>query len=100
MGVTYLLDILKHFSSKTKFYQASTSEKFGEVKAVPQNETTPFYPRSPYVIAKLYAHWMTVNYRESYGMFATSEILFNHKSELRGPEFVTCKITMNVAKWE
>ncbi len=99
MGVMYLLDILKHFSPKTKFYQASTSEMFGKVQAIPQNETTPFYPRSPYGVAKLYAHWMTVNYRESYGMFATSGILFNHESELRGPEFVTRKITMNVAKW-
>lgn len=99
MAVAYILDIIKTFSRKTKFYQASTSEMFGAVQAKIQNEQTPFYPRSPYGAAKLYAHWMTVNYRESYGLFATSGILFNHESELRGPEFVTRKITMNAAAW-
>jgi GDPmannose 4,6-dehydratase len=99
MGVMYILDVLKTISPETKFYQASTSEMFGKVQAIPQTEETPFYPRSPYGVAKLYAHWMTVNYRESYDMFATSGILFNHESELRGPEFVTRKITMHVATW-
>lgn len=98
IGVAYILDAIKTTSSHTKFYQASTSEMFGLVQAVPQLETTPFYPRSPYGCAKLYAHFLTVNYRESYGIFATSGILFNHESELRGPEFVTRKITLNVAK--
>jgi GDPmannose 4,6-dehydratase len=98
MGVAYILDAIKTVSPHTKFYQASTSEMFGLVQHVPQSELTPFYPRSPYGCAKLYAHWMTVNYRESYGLFATSGILFNHESELRGPEFVTRKITLNVAK--
>lgn len=99
MGVAYILDVIKTISPQTKFYQASTSEMFGKVQAIPQVEETPFYPRSPYGVAKLYAHWMTVNYRESYNLFATSGILFNHESELRGPEFVTRKITLNVAKW-
>lgn len=98
ISITYILDILKTISPETKFYQASTSEMFGKVQEIPQRESTPFYPRSPYGVAKLYAHWMTINYRESYNMFATSGILFNHESELRGPEFVTRKITMNVAK--
>jgi len=98
MGVTYILDILHTFSPHTKFYQASTSEMFGLVQEIPQRETTPLHPRSPYGVAKLYAHWMTVNYRESYDMFATSGILFNHESELRGPEFVTRKVTMHVAR--
>jgi GDPmannose 4,6-dehydratase len=98
IAVAYILDILKTVSPETKFYQASTSEMFGKVHEIPQKETTPFYPRSPYGVAKLYAHWLTVNYRESYNMFATSGILFNHESELRGPEFVTRKISMNVAK--
>ena len=97
MGVAYILDIIKTVSPHTKFYQASTSEMFGQVQQIPQTELTPFYPRSPYGCAKLYAHWMTVNYRESYGIFATSGILFNHESELRGPEFVTRKITLAVA---
>jgi GDPmannose 4,6-dehydratase len=83
---------------KIRFYQASTSEMFGKVQAVPQVEETPFYPRSPYGVAKLYAHWMTVNYRESYGIFGASGILFNHESPLRGREFVTRKITDSVAK--
>lgn len=85
IGVAYILDAIKTASPKTKFYQASTSEMFGKVQESPQKETTPFYPRSPYGVAKLYAHWMTVNYRESYGLFAVSGILFNHESELRGP---------------
>ncbi len=99
LGVAYILDAIRAVSPKTKFYQASTSEMFGKVQESPQTETTPFYPRSPYGVAKLYAHWMTVNYRESYGLFAVSGILFNHESELRGPEFVTRKISMNVARW-
>lgn len=99
MGVMYILDVLKTLAPNCKFYQASTSEMYGKVQAIPQAEDTPFYPRSPYGVAKLYAHWMTVNYRESYDMFATSGILFNHESELRGPEFVTRKITMHVATW-
>jgi len=98
IAVAYILESLRTESPQTKFYQASTSEMFGKVQAVPQKETTPFYPRSPYGVAKLYAHWLTVNYRESYNMFATSGILFNHESELRGHEFVTRKITLNVAK--
>jgi GDPmannose 4,6-dehydratase len=97
MGVAYILDVLHTISPETKFYQASTSEMFGLVQEIPQKETTPFYPRSPYGCAKMYAHWMVTNYRESYGMFATSGILFNHESELRGPEFVTRKITNHVA---
>src|SRR5450432_685169 len=84
--------------SKTKIYQASTSELYGLVQAVPQSETTPFYPRSPYAVAKLYAYWITVNYREAYNMFATNGILFNHESPLRGETFVTRKITRGVAK--
>jgi GDPmannose 4,6-dehydratase len=99
IGVAYILDLLQTFSPKSRFYQASTSEMFGKVQEIPQKETTPFYPRSPYGCAKMYAHWMVTNYRESYGMFATSGILFNHESELRGPEFVTRKITIGVAKW-
>lgn len=99
MGVAYILDILHTISPNTKFYQASTSEMFGKVQETPQTELTPLYPRSPYGVAKVYAHWMTVNYRESYDMFACSGILFNHESELRGPEFVTRKITRHVATW-
>ncbi|MCP3896258.1 MAG: GDP-mannose 4,6-dehydratase, partial [Bacteroides sp.] len=83
-----------------RFYQASTSELYGKVQEIPQNEQTPFYPRSPYGVAKLYAHWMTINYREAYDMFATSGILFNHESPLRGLEFVTRKITHSVAQIE
>lgn len=93
-----ILDILKSLKPDTKFYQASTSEMFGKVQETPQKETTSFYPRSPYGVAKLYAHWMTVNYRESYDMYALGGILFNHESELRGPEFVTRKVTMTVAR--
>ncbi len=97
IGVLRILDILKLISPETRFYQASTSEMFGKVQEVPQKESTPFYPRSPYAVAKLFAHWMCTNYRESYGMFCSSGILFNHESPLRGTEFVTRKITLKVA---
>jgi GDPmannose 4,6-dehydratase len=93
LGVLRILEALRLTNAKSKFYQASTSEMFGKVQATPQDETTPFYPRSPYGFAKLFSHWATVNYRESYGMFACSGILFNHESPLRGSEFVTRKIT-------
>lgn len=93
IGALHLLEAIRLINPKIRFYQASTSEMFGKVQAIPQNEETPFYPRSPYGAAKLYAHWMTVNYREAYGLFATSGILFNHESPLRGREFVTRKIT-------
>jgi GDPmannose 4,6-dehydratase len=83
---------------KTKFYQASTSELYGKVQSIPQNESTPFYPRSPYAVAKLYAYWTTINYREAYNMFACNGILFNHESPLRGETFVTRKITRGVAR--
>ena len=98
VGAVNLLEAIRIVNAKIKFYQASTSEMFGKVQAIPQSESTPFYPRSPYGAAKLYAHWMTINYRESYNMFATSGILFNHESPLRGREFVTRKITDSVAK--
>jgi GDPmannose 4,6-dehydratase len=98
IGVLNLLEAIRVVNPKIRFYQASTSEMFGKVRAVPQSEDTPFYPRSPYGIAKLFAHWSTINYRESYGIFATSGILFNHESPLRGREFVTRKITDTVAK--
>ncbi len=98
LGCVHLLEAIRIVDPKIKFYQASTSEMFGEVQEIPQKETTPFWPRSPYGAAKMYAHWMVVNYRESYGMFATSGILFNHESPLRGLEFVTRKITDGVAK--
>ncbi len=98
LGALNLLEALRLVNPKIRFYQASTSEMFGKVQAVPQIEETPFYPRSPYGVAKLYAHWMTVNYRESYGIFGASGILFNHESPLRGREFVTRKITDAVAK--
>lgn len=98
IGALYLLEAIRLINQKIRFYQASTSEMFGKVQAVPQMEDTPFYPRSPYGVAKLYAHWMTVNYRESYGIFGASGILFNHESPLRGREFVTRKITDSVAK--
>jgi GDPmannose 4,6-dehydratase len=97
MGVVYILEAIREFSPKTKFYQASTSEMFGKVQEIPQSEDTPFYPRSPYGVAKLMAHWMTVNYRESFGIFACSGILFNHESPMRGKEFVTRKITSHFA---
>lgn len=98
IGALNLLEAIRLVNPRIRFYQASTSEMFGKVQAIPQVEDTPFYPRSPYGVAKLYAHWMTVNYRESYGMFASSGILFNHESPLRGREFVTRKITDSVAK--
>lgn len=98
IGALNLLEAIRLTKRDIRFYQASTSEMFGKVQAVPQVEETPFYPRSPYGVAKLYAHWMTVNYRESYDMFASSGILFNHESPLRGREFVTRKITDSVAK--
>ncbi len=93
MGVTNILEAIRIVKPDTRFYQASTSEMFGKVQAVPQTETTPFYPRSPYGVAKLYGHWITVNYRESYDMYACSGILFNHESPRRGLEFVTRKVT-------
>lgn len=98
LGALRLLEGIRVVNPKIRFYQASTSEMFGKVQAVPQDESTPFYPRSPYGIAKLYAHWLTINYRESYGIFATSGILFNHESPLRGLEFVTRKITNSLAR--
>ena len=98
IGAVHLLEAIRIVNPKIRFYQASTSEMFGKVQAIPQVESTPFYPRSPYGVAKLYAHWMTVNYRESYGIFASSGILFNHESPLRGREFVTRKITDSFAK--
>ncbi len=98
MGVVYILEAIREFSPHTRFYQASTSEMFGLVQEVPQKETTPFYPRSPYGVAKLMAHWMVVNYRESFNVFATSGILFNHESPMRGEEFVTRKITRHFAR--
>lgn len=98
LGCVHLLEAIRIVNPKIRFYQASTSEMFGEVQEIPQKESTPFYPRSPYGVAKLYAHWMVINYRESYDMFACSGILFNHESPLRGKEFVTRKITDSVAK--
>jgi GDPmannose 4,6-dehydratase len=98
IGAVNLLEAIRIVNPKVRFYQASTSEMFGKVQAIPQIEDTPFYPRSPYGVAKLYAHWMTVNYRESYDIFGCSGILFNHESPLRGREFVTRKITDSVAK--
>lgn len=98
IGALNLLEAIRLVNLKIRFYQASTSEMFGKVQAIPQTESTPFYPRSPYGVAKLYAHWMTVNYRESYDIFGASGILFNHESPLRGREFVTRKITDAVAR--
>lgn len=98
LGTVYLLEAIRIANPKIRFYQASTSEMFGEVQEVPQSEKTPFYPRSPYGVAKVYAHWMTINYRESYNIFGTSGILFNHESPLRGLEFVTRKITDGLAR--
>lgn len=98
LGAAYLLEAIRTVDKKIRFYQASTSEMFGKVQAMPQVEDTPFYPRSPYGVAKLYAHWLTVNYRESFDIFGSSGILFNHESPLRGREFVTRKITDTVAK--
>jgi GDPmannose 4,6-dehydratase len=97
MGVLYLLEAIREFSPQTRFYQASTSEMFGKVHEIPQTEHTPFYPRSPYGVAKLMAHWCCVNYRESFNVFACSGILFNHESPMRGTEFVTRKITSHFA---
>lgn len=98
LGVTNMLEAIRAVKPEARFYQASTSEMFGKVQAIPQCETTPFYPRSPYGVAKLYGHWITKNYRESYDMYACSGILFNHESERRGKEFVTRKITDAVAR--
>ena len=98
IGPLNLLEAIRIVNPKIRFYQASTSEMFGKVQAIPQIESTPFYPRSPYGVAKLYAHWMTINYRESYDIFGCSGILFNHESPLRGREFVTRKITDSMAK--
>src|SRR3990172_7668298 len=93
VGVTRVLEAIRQVNPKMRFYQASSSEMFGKVRETPQRETTPFYPRSPYGVAKAYGHFITVNYRESYGLFACSGILFNHESPRRGPEFVTRKVT-------
>ncbi|MCH8267459.1 MAG: GDP-mannose 4,6-dehydratase [Acidobacteria bacterium] len=98
LGVTKMLEAIRLVDPTIRFYQASSSEMFGKVQAVPQNERTPFYPRSPYGVAKVYGHWITVNYRESYGMFACSGICFNHESPRRGSEFVTRKITETAAR--
>ncbi len=98
LGALNLLEAIRIVNPEIRYYQASTSEMFGKVQAIPQKEDTPFYPRSPYGVAKLFAHWMTINYRESYGIFGSSGILFNHESPLRGREFVTRKITDTVAK--
>lgn len=98
LGAVNLLEAIRIVNPKIRFYQASTSEMFGKVQAIPQTEATPFYPRSPYGVAKLYAHWMTINYRESYGIFGASGILFNHESPLRGLEFLTRKVSDGVAK--
>jgi GDPmannose 4,6-dehydratase len=98
LGVTRMLEAVRHMDKNIKFYQASSSEMFGKAREVPQNENTPFYPRSPYGVAKVYGHYMTVNYRESYDLFACSGILFNHESPRRGLEFVTKKVTYNAAK--
>lgn len=97
LGVTRLLEAIRQVNPEIRFYQASSSEMFGKVREVPQRETTPFYPRSPYGVAKVYGHWITVNYRESYGLFACSGILFNHESPRRGLEFVTRKVTYGAA---
>jgi GDPmannose 4,6-dehydratase len=98
IGVCRVIEAIRTTSPHTKFYQASTSEMFGKVAEIPQTERTPFHPRSPYGVAKLYAHWITVNYREAHGLFACSGILFNHESPLRGPEFVTRKATIALAE--
>src|SRR5579863_5526015 len=102
LGVLRLLEAIRilGLEKKTKFYQASTSELYGLVQEIPQKETTPFYPRSPYAVAKMYGYWITVNYREAYGMFASNGILFNHESPIRGETFVTRKITRAVARIE
>src|SRR6187401_3640772 len=98
LGVTRMLEAMKKAAPKSRFYQASSSEMFGMVQETPQRETTPYYPRSPYGVAKVYGHWITVNYRESYNLYAVSGILFNHESPRRGIEFVTRKVTDGVAR--
>ncbi|MBC7674270.1 MAG: GDP-mannose 4,6-dehydratase [Polaromonas sp.] len=98
LGVTRMLEAMKKAAPKSRFYQASSSEMFGKVVEVPQRESTPFYPRSPYGVAKVYGHWITLNYRESFGLYATSGILFNHESPRRGLEFVTRKVTDSAAR--
>src|SRR5918912_1980938 len=98
LGVTRMLEAMKKAAPEARFYQASSSEQFGKVVETPQNESTPFYPRSPYGVAKVYGHWITVNYRESYALYAVSGILFNHESPRRGLEFVTRKVTNGVAR--
>ncbi len=98
LGVTHILEAIRQFDKSIRYYQASSSEMFGKVQEFPQSETTPFYPRSPYAVAKLYGHWITVNYRESYDLFAVSGILFNHESPLRGPNYVTRKITLGLTR--
>lgn len=98
LGVTRILDAIRTVNPEIRFYQASSSEMFGKVREVPQSETTPFYPRSPYGVAKVYGHWITINYRESYNLHATSGILFNHESPRRGLEFVTRKVTHHAAR--
>jgi GDPmannose 4,6-dehydratase len=98
LGVTRVLEAMRKAAPEARFYQASSSEMFGKVQQTPQNEQTPFYPRSPYGVAKVYGHWITVNYRESFGLYAVSGILFNHESERRGLEFVTRKVTDGVAR--
>ena len=98
LGVTRMLEAIRIVNSKIRFYQASSSEMFGKVQSVPQDEDTKFHPRSPYGVAKLYGHWITVNFRESYGLYAVSGILFNHESPRRGTEFVTRKITLGAAR--
>lgn len=98
MGPVHMLEAIRTINPAIRFYQASSAEMFGAAQRIPQDEETPFYPRSPYGAAKLYAHWMTVNYREAYGIFASSGILFNHESPLRGPEFVTRKISIGVSR--
>jgi GDPmannose 4,6-dehydratase len=98
LGVTRMLEGVRHVCPEARFYQASSSEQFGQVPVSPQDESTPFWPRSPYGVAKLYAHWITVNYRESYGLFACCGILFNHESPRRGPEFVTRKVCLGAAR--
>jgi GDPmannose 4,6-dehydratase len=97
-GVTRMLEAIRKHKPDARFYQASTSEMFGKVQETPQNETTPFYPRSPYGVAKVYAHWITINYRESYNIFACSGICFNHESPRRGLEFISRKVTDGVAR--
>ena len=98
VGVTRMLEAMRRVDPSIRFYQASSSEMFGKVREIPQTETTPFYPRSPYGVAKVYGHFITVNYRESYGLFAVSGILFNHEGPRRGLEFVTRKISDGVAR--